>query len=103
MRSSVPPEVARRGRHGVPCASMRSAIVGTCLFVLAAALSGCDRVAQSIPGHGTTPTPKAAATPTPITAPPLLAPGTLRLAGAAGAGADRPAISDAELLKSLIR
>jgi hypothetical protein len=83
---------------------MRSALIGIGLFVLALALIGCERVAQTIPGHGTTPTPKpAAATPTPITAPPLLAPGTLRLAGAAGAGTDRPAIADADLLKTLVR
>ncbi len=82
---------------------MRSVLIGTALVIFAAVSNGCERIAQTIPGHGTTPTPRAAATPTPVTAPPLLAPGTLRLAGAAGAGSDRPVIADAELLQTLAR
>ncbi len=96
------PSLARGAARGVLFGPMRSALIRSGLCVLALALSGCDRVAQTIPGHGTTPTPRAAVTPTPIAAPPLLAPGTLRLAGAAGA-ADRPTIADAELLKALVR
>lgn len=83
---------------------MRSVRIGIGLLILAFALSGCERAAQMIPGHGTTPTPRpAAGTPTPIAAPPLLAPGTLRLAGAAGAAANRPIIPDADLAKTLVR
>lgn len=81
---------------------MRSALIRAALCICALAAIGCDRLAQTIPGHGTTPTPRAAVTPTPIAAPPLLAPGTLRFAGAAGA-TDRPTIADAELLKTLVR
>ena len=85
------------------CAQIRTGLIVLAVLALALALTGCDRIAQTIPRHGTTPTPRAAVTPTPISAPPLLAPGTLRLTGAAGAGTDRPAISDADLLKTLVR
>ena len=70
------------------------------LFVFA----GCDRAAEMIPGHGTAPTAKPApGTPAPIAAPPLLAPGSLRLAGSAGDGGNRPAIPDGELGKTLVQ
>lgn len=72
------------------------------LAALVLSVTGCARAAALIPGHNTTPTPRSGATPgDPISAPPLLAPGSLRLAGSAGGAANRPAIADTELGKTL--
>src|SRR5229473_1968738 len=95
---------AARGRApALRCGPMRSVWLAACLVLLACGLNGCARAAQLIPGHDTRPTPKAVVgAPTAVVAPPLLAPGSLRLAGSAGAGGNRPAIPDAELSKAVV-
>lgn len=72
------------------------------LLALALTLTGCERAAELIPGRAGEPTSHALGTPAPIEAPPLLAPGSLRLAGSAGAAANRPVIADNELGKTLL-
>ncbi|MEZ4553870.1 MAG: serine protease [Dehalococcoidia bacterium] len=74
------------------------------ILVVGVALSAtaCSRAADLIPGEGGPDAPKTA-TPPPVSAPPLLVPSTLRLAGAAGADPSRPAIADVELARSVVQ
>jgi S1-C subfamily serine protease len=82
---------------------MRSGRLLTSLLCCLVLLSGCDRAAEMIPGQGSDMPPVRPSTgPAPIEAPPLLAPGSLRLAGSAGAGGNRAAISDGELGKAVV-
>ena len=62
---------------------------------------GCTQTANLIPGHGTAGIARISPAPAPITAPPLLAPGALRLAGSAGAGENRQSIPEADLARTL--
>jgi hypothetical protein len=80
---------------------MRRIVCLACLVVVLAA-AGCSRAAELIPGEGG---PEAArtGTPPPVTAPPLLSPSTLRLAGAAGADPSRPVTPDVELARSVVQ
>ena len=81
---------------------MRTLRLASLLLTAALVLAGCERTAELIPGHNREATPRAQHTPAPIEAPPLLAPGSLRLAGSAGAAANRPVIPDNELGKTLV-
>lgn len=74
------------------------------LLVIAVAFgaTACGRAADLIPGEGGPDAPKTV-TPPPVSAPPLLVPSTLRLAGAAGADPNRPAIADVELARSVVQ
>ncbi len=96
-----PPVLARLDVAALPCGAMRVRWPAILLASLVLSVTGCARAAALIPGHNTTPTPRSGATPGPISAPPLLAPGSLRLAGSAGGAANRPAIADNELGKML--
>jgi S1-C subfamily serine protease len=101
-RVYVAPALARGVSGALPCGTMRWRWLTVTAALLALTLTGCERAAEMIPGHDSTPTPRAAATPGAIQAPPLLAPGSLRLAGSAGAAADRASVPDAELGKTLM-
>jgi len=81
---------------------MRTLRLALLLLTAAFVLAGCERTAELIPGRRGESTPRAQHTPGPIEAPPLLAPGSLRLAGSAGAAANRPVIPDNELGKTLL-
>jgi hypothetical protein len=83
---------------------MRRARLFLGLVLCLVAFGGCDRAAEMIPGQGSDmPAAKASVGPAPIHAPPLLAPGSLRLAGSAGAGGNRPTVSDGELGKAVVQ
>lgn len=81
---------------------MRTVRLTLLLLLAAFLLAGCARTAELIPGSRGESTPHAQHTPGPIEAPPLLAPGSLRLAGSAGAAANRPVIPDKDLGKTLL-
>ena len=74
-------------------------LLATLVWITIAA-GGCARAAELIPGHAAGGAARVSVTPSPIAAPPLLAPGTLRLAGSAGAGT-RQAISETDLARSV--
>ncbi|MBX7110889.1 MAG: serine protease [Dehalococcoidia bacterium] len=72
------------------------------LLAVAFGATACSRAADLIPGEGGPAAPKTV-TPPPVSAPPLLVPSTLRLAGAAGADPNRPVIADVELARSVVQ
>lgn len=78
----------------------RYLLLATLLWITTMAV-GCTRAAELIPGRGTSGSGRISPTPAPIAAPPMLAPGTLRLAGSAGAGANRQAIPEADLARTV--
>lgn len=80
---------------------MRGIVLFT-MVVLTLAATACSRTADLIPGEGGPSAPKTV-TPPPVSAPPLLVPSTLRLAGAAGADPSRPVIADVELARSVVQ
>jgi hypothetical protein len=72
------------------------------LLLIALAAVGCSRAAELIPGEGGPNAPKTL-TPPPVSAPPLFAPDSLRLAGSAGADPNRPVTPDVELARSVMQ
>lgn len=86
---------------GIRCALMRRFLFPL-LFVIALAAVSCGRAADLIPGEGGPPAAKTL-TPPPVSAPPLLAPDSLRLAGSAGADPNRPVTPDIELARSVMQ
>lgn len=72
------------------------------LLLVALAATACSRAAELIPGEGGPDAPKTV-TPPPVSAPPLLAPTNLRLAGSAGADPNRPVTADVELARSVVQ
>ena len=72
------------------------------LAVCALVSVACSTAAEMIPGQGEDGTP-AAPTASPVAVGPLVAPATVRLAGAGGDAANRPALSDADLARTVVQ
>jgi S1-C subfamily serine protease len=93
--------LAHRYGGRLPCTFMRRFVALLCLLVVITA-TGCSRAAELIPGEGGPEAPKTL-TPPPVAVSPLLAPNSLRLAGAAGADPSRPVTPDVELARSVVQ